>query len=45
MMVEERPQILAADGRVLRRDAVARVGIQDRELDLVLGRVEIDKEV
>ena len=43
--VEERPQILAANGRIARGHPVARVRVQHRELDLVLGRVEIDEEV
>ena len=43
--VEERAQILARRGGFRARGAVTRVRVEDRELDLVLGRIEIDEQV
>ena len=43
--VEQRPQILARPVRVERRRADPRVGVEHREVELILGGVEIDEQV
>ena len=43
--VEQRLKAVARLGQVRRRDAVARVRVEHREFDLVLGRVEVDEQV
>ena len=43
--VEQRPQILARAVRIARGRADPGVGVEHREIELVLGRVEIDEQI
>ena len=43
--VEQRPQILARRAWIARRRADPRVGVEHREIELILGRVEIDEQI